>query len=270
MVGVVITGRGGAGKTTLTANLGVYFARQKYKTIVIDGDLYLPKLGLHFGLDNPRYNIHSILMDDSLDPQVAVYEDRESNLFILPGSTKFYDVLRVPHEKLKNSIGNVMKKFALSIVDSPTGIPFDTMPLFSLSQYQIVVVEIERSPIYSFETLVKNEILKLKALGDIYGLRVGVILNKVRESADNMERILKFLDETVKVDVLGVVPFDGNVPDAINVGRPILAYNLNSPASRAFAKCGEVLEEWIFGRNVGTKIIDEVIGELEEEEKRWR
>jgi len=264
MNGVVITGRGGAGKTTLTSNLGVYFAKQKYKTIVIDGDLYLPKLGLHFGLDRPPYNLHRILMEEDLDPEMAVYEDKLSNLFILPGSTRLYDVLNVPPERLKDAVGDVMKRFALSIIDSPTGIPFDTMPLFSISRYQIIVVEVERSPIKSFEVLVKNEILKLKALGDIYGLKVGVILNKVRESREELEKVVEFLEDNVRVNILGIIPFDENVPNSINVGRPILEYNPRSPASKAFAKCGETLERWIFGKSIGTKIIDEAIEEIME------
>ncbi|WP_240921982.1 P-loop NTPase, partial [Thermococcus sp. ES12] len=66
MVVIVVTGRGGAGKTTLTSNLSVYFAKNKYRTLAVDGDLYLPKLGLHFGIDFPRYNIHSLLRDPAL------------------------------------------------------------------------------------------------------------------------------------------------------------------------------------------------------------
>ncbi|WP_324609519.1 AAA family ATPase [Thermococcus piezophilus] len=55
MVSVVITGRGRAGKTTMTADLSTYLAKKNYKTLVIDGDPYLPKLAFHFGIDNPIY-----------------------------------------------------------------------------------------------------------------------------------------------------------------------------------------------------------------------
>lgn len=263
MVGVVVTGRGGVGKTTLTANLGAYFARERYKTLLIDGDVYLPKLALHFGLDRPRYHLHSLLKDDSMKPEMAIYEIPENRLFVLPGSSHFYDILMIPSERLKDVVSNVMRHFALTIIDSPTGIPFDTLPLFSLVQYQIVVVEIERSPIHSFETLVKNEILKLKALGDLHGLRVGVVINKVRESEEDINSILRFLDENVRVEVLGVIPMDEKVPEAINYGKPVIEHEPSSPAARAFRKVGENLERWVFGRNPGTEFINRIIGEGE-------
>lgn len=261
MVGVVVTGRGGVGKTTLTANLGTYFAREKYKTLVVDGDVYLPKLAFHFGLDRPEYHLHALLRDKSLKPEMAIYELPDTRLFVLPGSARFYDILMIPAERLKDVVRNAMRHFALTIVDSPTGIPFDTLPLFSLVQYQIVVVEVERSPIHSFETLVKNEIMKLKALGDLYGLRVGVVLNKVRESREDIEGVLRFLDENVRVEVLGVVPMDDRVSEAVNHGKPVIEYDPSSPAARAFREVGENLERWVFGRNPGTDFINRVIEE---------
>jgi septum site-determining protein MinD len=54
----IITGRGGAGKTTcvnIASNIGVYFTQwEKIPTVIIDGDLFLPKLAFHFGIYNPK------------------------------------------------------------------------------------------------------------------------------------------------------------------------------------------------------------------------
>ncbi len=58
---IIVTGRGGAGKTTTTANLSVYFAQKEYRTLAIDGDLFLPNLGFHFALENVNYTVHSLL-----------------------------------------------------------------------------------------------------------------------------------------------------------------------------------------------------------------
>jgi len=139
-------------------------------------------------------------------------------------------------------------KFGVVFVDSPTGIPFDTLPTFEIAGYQIIVVEIERSPIYTFETMVENEVNKLKALGDEYRLKEGVILNKVRESDDIVDKIVEAIEEDVGIPVLGVIPFDENVPESINVGVPILKYKPKSDAALAFLEAGEIMEEWIFGK----------------------
>ncbi len=247
MVVVIVTGRGGAGKTTTTANIGTYFAGKEFRTLLMDGDLYLPNLGFHFALENVKYTLHSVLKNPDLNPDWAVYKHPETGVFVMPGSTNLQDVLGISTARLRDIVEEMRYKFGMVFVDSPTGIPFDTLPTFEVANYQIIVVEIERSPIYSFETMVENEVLKLKALGDEYGLQEGVILNKVRESEDVIDKIVETIEEDVGIPVLGVIPFDENVPESVNVGVPILKYKPHSDAAIAFKEAGTIIEEWIFG-----------------------
>ncbi len=244
---VVVTGRGGAGKTTTTANLSTYLAMREYRVLAVDGDLYLPNLGFHFSLDTVKYTVHSLLKDPNLDPEWAIYKHPETGVHVMPGSTQLQDVLGISPKRLVEILDRVKYKFGIVFVDSPTGIPFDTLPTFELANYQIIVVEIERSPIYSFETMVKNEIEKLKALGDRYNLNIGVVLNKVRESEDVVDKIIDAVEEDLDVPVLGWVPFDNVVPESINAGIPVLKYAPKSDAALAFMETGKVLEEWMFG-----------------------
>jgi len=244
---VVVTGRGGAGKTTTTANLSTYLAMREYRVLAVDGDLYLPNLGFHFSLDTVKYTVHSLLRDPNLDPEWAIYKHPETGVHVMPGSTRLQDVLGISPKRLVEILDRVKYKFGIVFVDSPTGVPFDTLPTFELANYQIIVVEIERSPIYSFETMVKNEIEKLKALGDRYNLNIGVVLNKVRESADIVDEIIEAVEEDLDVPVLGWIPFDNVVPESVNAGVPVLKYAPESDAALAFMETGKVLEEWMFG-----------------------
>ncbi len=244
---IVVTGRGGAGKTTTTANLSSYLAMKEYRVLAVDGDLYLPNLGFHFALDTVKYTVHTLLKNPDVDPEWAIYRHKETGVYVMPGSTQLQDVLGISPRRLVDILERVKYKFGVVFVDSPTGVPFDTLPTFQVANYQLIVVEIERSPIYSFETMVKNEIEKLKALGEKYNLNIGVVLNKVRESADVVDKIIEAIEEDLDVPVLGWVPFDYNVPESINVGIPIIKYLPNSDAAVAFKEIGEVLEEWIFG-----------------------
>lgn len=247
MAVIVVTGRGGAGKTTTTANLSSHLAMKEYRVLAIDGDLYLPNLGFHFGLDAVKYSVHTLMKNPDIDPEWAIYKHRETGVYVMPGSTQLQDVLGISPRKLVDVIDKVRYKFGVVFVDSPTGVPFDTLPTFQLANYQIIVVEIERSPIYSFEVMVKNEIEKLKALGERYNLNIGVVLNKVRESEDVVDEIINAIETDLDVPVLGWVPFDPNVPASVNAGIPIVKYMPNSDAAIAFREIGDVLEEWIFG-----------------------
>ncbi|ASJ16160.1 septum site-determining protein MinD [Thermococcus chitonophagus] len=247
MAVIVVTGRGGAGKTTTTANLSTYFAQAEYRVLAIDGDLYLPNLGLHFALDNVKYTLHSVVKDPNMDPEWAIYKHKETGVYVMPGSSRLEDVLGISGQRLREIIENLKYKYPLIFVDSPTGVPFDTLPAFEVFDYQIIVVEIERSPIYSFETMVENEVLKLKALGDRFGLDVGVVINKVREAADVIDKIVEVIESDIGVPVLGVIPFDDAVPESVNAGIPVLVYKPHSDAAIAFKEAGQLTEEWIFG-----------------------
>ncbi|WP_297070736.1 MinD/ParA family protein [Thermococcus sp.] len=247
MVSIIITGRGGAGKTTMTANLGAYFAKEGYRTLVVDGDLYLPKLAFHFGIYNPAYNLHTLIKNPDMRVVEAVYHDVKTGVDVLPGSSRLYDVLDLDQKRLRGIVREIQSRYQITIIDSPVGIPFDTISTFRLAQYQLVVIEIERCPIHTVHRMIENEVMKLKSLGEAYGLKVGVVINKVRESSFSVDDIVDFLEATVDVPVVGVVPFDDKVPEATNYGRPLLDYDSRSRASKAFSEVGMVMDEWIFG-----------------------
>lgn len=248
MVSIVITGRGGAGKTTMTANLAAYFSGRDYRSLVVDGDLYLPKLAFHFGVYTPQYNIHTLLKNPDMRVIQAVYHDPRTGVDILPGSPNLYDVINLDQKRLREIVREVQARYNLTVIDSPVGIPFDTISTFKLAQYQLIVVEVERCPIHSVHRMIENEVVKLKSIGDVYGLKVGVILNKVRESSESIDDIVNFLEYSIETPVVGIIPFDPKVPEATNYGRPVLDYAPRAKASKALNEAGEILEGWMFGR----------------------
>lgn len=57
---IAVSGKGGAGKTTLSATLARLFARQGFPVLAIDGDPN-PNLGIALGLDSARLAaLHSV------------------------------------------------------------------------------------------------------------------------------------------------------------------------------------------------------------------
>lgn len=56
----VISGKGGVGKTLLTAALGIQLSRMGKKVLLIDGDMGLRNLDLILGVENECFTIYGI------------------------------------------------------------------------------------------------------------------------------------------------------------------------------------------------------------------
>lgn len=54
----------------------------------------------------------------------------------------------------------------------------------------------------------ENEVDKFKVFGEVYGFKVGVILNKVCEEKLIVDDIVEYFEESVGVFVVGIVFFD--------------------------------------------------------------
>jgi septum site-determining protein MinD len=238
----------------MTSNLAVYLAKHvKEDVLAVDGDLVLPKLGFHFGVYTPGTSLHDVLKNPSINPFRAVYRDDRTGVYIVPGSPNLYDVLNIESMQLVRVVSEFKKRYGIVIIDSPVGIPFDTLATFNLVDYQLIIIELERSPIYSISRMIENEVVKLNAIGDEFGLKVGVILNKVREAKADVNTVIELLEGSIGVPVLGTVSLDNRVPMALNEGMPVIEAFPGCKASKDIRMVGENLVKWIFGEEIKEK-----------------
>ncbi len=245
MVAIAVTGNGGAGKTTLVANLGVYFAWRGYRTLLIDGDLYLPKLSMQFGILNPKRSIHSLLSKDSgLIPHDVVYRDSRTGVDIIPGSQNIYSIRGITQSKLDSIAEEIRRDYDITLIDTPVGVPFEVISTFSLASRQVVIIEPGRNPRKSAKELLMNEALKFKSLGDQFGIETSLIFNKVENDMAGL--ISSFLvDLDGLVPVIGSVRYDRTVGYALLEGVPSLALNPQSGAAEDIYLSAQFLEVWL-------------------------
>ena len=91
--GIVITsGKGGVGKTTTTAHIGIGLAKLGKKVIVIDTDLGLRNLDVVLGLENRIiYNIVDVINGHCRLKQALIKDTQFPELCLLPSAQKKYD-----------------------------------------------------------------------------------------------------------------------------------------------------------------------------------
>ena len=125
MAGSIITitsGKGGVGKTTTTANLGVSLARRGKRVACIDTDIGLRNLDVVLGLENRIvYDIVDVVEGHARLRQALIKDKRLPELQMLPAA-QTRDKSAVKPEQMMKLAEDLRKDFDFILIDCPAGI----------------------------------------------------------------------------------------------------------------------------------------------------
>lgn len=119
---MVTSGKGGVGKTTVCANLGITLAKMGHKVCLIDVDLGLKNLDVVMGLENRVLFDLKDAVEGKCNIEKALLRDKRcENLFLLP-ACKSVNILNFSFADLQMVVEELKKIFDFVILDSPAGI----------------------------------------------------------------------------------------------------------------------------------------------------
>ena len=118
----VTSGKGGVGKTTITANLGAALASHNQKVVCIDGDIGLRNLDVVLGLENRIvYDIVDVVEGRCKLRQAMIRDKRIEGLFLIPAA-QTRDKTAVSPSDMVRICDELRPDYDWVIIDSPAGI----------------------------------------------------------------------------------------------------------------------------------------------------
>lgn len=242
----VTSGKGGVGKSNTSINLALQFRKMGKRVIIIDADFGLANIEVMFGIV-PKYTLGDLIFKGKSLTEI-VTEGPEGVGFISGGSG-IAKMVNLDKEQVKRLVGKLYELEEIAdvvIIDTGAGISNTVMEFLVAVPEMILVTTPE-------PTSITDSYALLKALGihpDFNGnsTKVKMIANRVagEEEGQNIYEKLnavvqKFLD--IKMEYLGVVPYDNNVNKAVMKQQPVSLLYPNSQASKNYERIVQVLEK---------------------------
>ena len=228
------SGKGGVGKTTLTANLGVALAMMGKKVVNIDADIGLRNLDLIMGLENRIvYDLIDVVEGKCKLRQAMVRHKQFPALFLLPAA-QTRDKMALRPEQMMKVVEALKTEFDYVIIDSPAGIERGFQNAIAPADEALVVTNPEVSAVRDADRIVGIIEAKKKKIPTY------LVLNRVKPDMIKRGEMLSAEDvvEILSIKLIGIVPEDETVLIAGNTGSPGTA----ARASIAFQNIARRLE----------------------------
>jgi len=212
---VITSGKGGVGKTTTSANLGVALALSGYKTAVVDADIGLRNLDVILGLENRIvYDLVHVIEGECRLRQALIRDKRTDNLYLLPAA-QTRDKSSITPEQMAGLVAQLKEEFDYVIMDCPAGIEQGFRNSIAGADKAIIVTTPEVSAIRD-----ADRIIGLVEAAELPEPRL--IINRFRKKMVargdmmNKEDILEIL----AIPLIGIVPDHEDVIITANKGQP--------------------------------------------------
>ena len=240
----LVNQKGGVGKTTTTANLGVALALRNKKVALVDTDIGLRNLDVVMGLENRIvYDIVDVVEGKCKLRQALIKDKRFNELFLLPAA-QTRDKSAVNEEQMKELIGKLKEEFDYILIDCPAGIEQGFKNAIAGANRAIVVTTAEISAIRD-----ADRIIGLLEASEIKNPEL--IINRIRPAMVKKGEMMDVDDivDLLSIDLIGVVPDDEYIITQTNKGEPVVIKD-KSPSGKAYLE----IARRILGENVDVTI----------------
>ena len=224
----ITSGKGGVGKTTTTANVGVALALLGKRVVCLDADIGLRNLDVVLGLENRIvYDVVDVIEGRCRLRQALIKDKRLPELLLLPASQK-RDKSAVRAGDLVKLCDDLRPDHDFILIDSAAGIEEGFRTAIAPADEVVIVTNPEVSAVRDADRVV----------GLVEAAEKGparLIVNRLKPGLVQRGDMLDTSDvlDILAIDLIGIVPEDESVLISTNRGNPA-ALDERSAAGIAF------------------------------------
>lgn len=198
---VVTSGKGGVGKTTVCANLGIALSKKGFRVALIDLDFGLNNLDVTLGMENDAiFDLYDVFQGRCRPRQALLKNEKYPNLYLLPSdSIRTYS--SISGQNVKLIIDSIEHSFDYIFIDCPAGIDSGFHRAVSAVSEAFVVTTPSLSSLKDADKVIN--------ILNSYKLKfVGLIVNRARGDLmlGNKMMTPEEICFSLKTELIGVIP----------------------------------------------------------------
>lgn len=238
----VASGKGGVGKTNLAVNLGISLARRGLRVALLDADLGTANVDVILGLQT-HYHLHHVVTGQRGLADIMV--KGPFGLQVIPGASGLPDLADLPQTQLEILLRALLVldgTVDLLIIDTSAGVGREVVQFILAAGEMLLVTNPEPTAIADAYALMKV------IAGYQMPVLTKLVVNNVRDHHEGEitgQRLAAVIEQFLgrQVEMMGIVPHDKSVVEAVKTQSPLLLSHPYSPMAVAINRLGERL--WV-------------------------
>jgi flagellar biosynthesis protein FlhG len=228
----VASGKGGVGKTNVSVNMALAYARLGKRVVVMDADLGLANVNVMLRM-TPRYNLYHVIRKQKTMREIMT--DTDYGISIVAGASGFSKIANLTEEERQYFIEELetLSNADIIIIDTSAGVSSNVLDFIAAADDAVIITTPEPTAITDAYGIIKI----IATEYDELNLGLKLVVNRVKSAgdakkvADRMTTIAgQFLN--LKVDYLGFIYDDPVVPQAVLRQRPFMSIDPRCKASQ--------------------------------------
>ena len=221
----LISGKGGVGKSTTAINLASALQSLGKTSVVVDGNLDTPNVGVLLGSPVVDFHLHHVLKGKK-GIKKAVYL-HDSGLEFVPAGLGVMEMKGLNYAKLKRELRKLDHDFVL--VDGPAGLGQDVKELVKSCDEFIIVCNAEMTSV--------TDAMKAAKFVEKAGKNVlGTVVTRVKK--DDLDVSYSSVENLLEYPVIGIVPEDDRVRESAALHDSAVSSFPKSNVAKGYLKLG--------------------------------